>query len=451
MRVLLIRPPRIKQAITMGSFMFSEPLGLEMVYGVIEKSHQVKIFDMMIDNDLKRELEDFSPHVVGITSLCIDVEKVIQIANRVKGFNNEIMTLVGGTQSYLSPGSFFHENIDHIFKFTTEENLKLLMKSIEDKRTEKLDGILSRELLYYDTGATGRNQYLLPDRKSTKRYRRHYSYFGYRPAAIMELGTGCSKTCDFCLRWRIEGAREALIHKEVWISDLLSIEEETIMFIDNDFFSDDGKADEFIQLAKELELKKSYIAYGSVRGILQYKEQVREMASIGLKALLVGYETFNDRELADYRKKSTTDQNREAAEFLRSVGIDVWASFMAHPDWSSDDFKSFRRYIRELSPEISTINPLTPFPGLPLYEKYKERLLYSTDDYDKWSFGQVTIRPSRMSLRGYYWQLLWTYLYINTVVNRNTGMIKKYGVGNMLKILSGSLGAAIKYIRLMYG
>jgi hypothetical protein len=33
MRVLLLRPPRIKQAVTIGEFMFCEPLGLEIVYG----------------------------------------------------------------------------------------------------------------------------------------------------------------------------------------------------------------------------------------------------------------------------------------------------------------------------------------------------------------------------------------------------------------------------------
>ena len=31
MKILLVRPPRIKQAITLGNFMFSEPLGLEMI------------------------------------------------------------------------------------------------------------------------------------------------------------------------------------------------------------------------------------------------------------------------------------------------------------------------------------------------------------------------------------------------------------------------------------
>ena len=37
MKILLVRPPRIKQAITVSNFMFSEPLGLEMIYGVFSR------------------------------------------------------------------------------------------------------------------------------------------------------------------------------------------------------------------------------------------------------------------------------------------------------------------------------------------------------------------------------------------------------------------------------
>ena len=72
------------------------------------------------------------------------------------------------------------------------------------------------------------------------------------------------------------------------------------------------------------------------------------------------------------------------------------------------DFKSFRAYIKKIRPQITTINPLTPFPGLSLYEEYKDRLLFSAVDYEKWSFGQVMIMPSKISLRTYYLELLKT-------------------------------------------
>lgn len=102
--------------------------------------------------------------------------------------------------------------------------------------------------------------------------------------------------------------------------------------------------------------------------------------------------------MTDYRKKSNTHDNLKAARILEQLGIDVWASFIAHPDWSKEDFGKLRSTVSLLKPQISSINPLTPFLNLPLYDKYKDRLLYPSEDYKSWSFGQVMIRPSKLSL-----------------------------------------------------
>jgi hypothetical protein len=104
MRILLVRPPRIKQAITLSDFMFSEPLGLEMIYGTLKEDHEVEIFDMMIEQkSLSVKINEFMPHVVGITSLCIDVFKVLDLCREAKEMSPAIITAVGGTQAYLDP------------------------------------------------------------------------------------------------------------------------------------------------------------------------------------------------------------------------------------------------------------------------------------------------------------------------------------------------------------
>lgn len=450
MRVLLIRPPRIKQAITLSDFMFSEPIGLEMVYGVLKNNYEVEIFDMMIEEmSLSEKIKLFNPHVVGLTSLCIDVLKVLDLCLEIKKLSTSIITVVGGTQAFLNPEAFIHDNVDHIFEFTTSENIIKFYEYLSLGKVDIIDGIRSKKLDYKSTGVKGKNEYILPDRNSTAKYRSEYSYFGYRPAAIAEFGTGCEKVCDFCLRWRIEGVKEKLIDLELSKRDLASIEEPTIMFMDNDFLANKGKIESFISVVKELKLNKKYIMYASVKGVIEYKDYLKDLKKLGLKALLVGYETFSDDEMNRYNKKSNTSDNFEASKILRELGIDVWASFMAHPDWGRNDFKLFRKYIYKLKPQITSISPLTPFPNLPMYEKYKDNLLYSKDDFEKWSFGQVMIRPSKISLRYYYLELLKTNLYVNLFINKNTEMINKYGFKNIFRIFIGSLKAVKKYIGLM--
>lgn len=428
--------------------MFSEPIGLEMVYGVLKENHEIEIFDMMIEEmSLADKINSYNPVAVGITSLCIDVRKVLALCAEAKSTKPSIITVVGGTQTYLNPEGFYDKNVDHIFEYTTKDNLKKFYNSLPN--AELTDGVRSRNLGYKSTFVKGRNEYMLPDRSSTEKYRNEYSYFGYRPAAIMEFGIGCEKVCDFCLRWRIEGVKEKLIDLETTKKDLSCIKEPTIMFMDNDFLGNKEKLESFITIVKELKLNKNYIMYGSVKGVIQYKDYLKELKNLGLKALLVGYETFRDEEMSNYHKKSTTSDNFEAAEILRELGIDVWASFMAHPDWNKNDFKLFRTYIKKLKPQITSISPLTPFPNLPMYEKYQDKLLYSKEDFEKWSFGQVMIKPSNISLRAYYWELLKTNIYVNLFVNKNTEMIKKYGLRNIFRISVGSIKAVKKYVSLM--
>ncbi|WP_028830246.1 B12-binding domain-containing radical SAM protein [Proteocatella sphenisci] len=445
MKILLVRPPRIKQAITVSNFMFSEPLGLEMIYGVFTKNHTVEIFDMMIEKmSIEDKISDFKPDMIGITSLCIDVLKVIDLCEKIKKCDEKIITFTGGTQALLSPESFFHPCIDYVFNYTTEDNLLKFLKM-----EKNIEGVYQRQNAFKDVFPKGKNQYLLPDRKSTKKYRSYYSYFGYRPAAIMEYGLGCENRCSFCLRWRIEGYKEVEIDKDITIPDLENIEEDTIMFIDNDFLASRQKLEGFLEIIRELDLKKNYIIYGSVKGVLENQDLLGEFASLGLKAILIGYETFKDEELEIYNKNISTLSNLKASKLLKSLNIDVWASFMAHPDWDKEDFVNFRKYIKKLKPQITTINPLTPFPGLPLYEEYKDRLLYKADDYEKWSFGQMIIRPSKISIRSYYYQLMITYLYVNLFINSNTDMLKKYGPSNVFRIATGAIKASKNYIRLM--
>jgi len=448
MRILLIRPPRIRQAITLSDFMYSEPIGLEILVTILKNKHTVEIFDKMCDSQsIHAKLEAFNPDIVGVTSLCIDVVEVLRLTEQIKAWSPLVTTVVGGTQALLNPKAFYKPSVDYIFKFTTKENVELFF---DDNLHEiNIPGILSRSNGYKGEEIQGFNEYCVPDRESTAKYRHHYSYFGYKPAAIMQISHGCAKACRFCLRWRIEGFQESEFDYKLIEEDLLNIKEDTIMLFDNDILGSEERVEKFIGLLKKHHIHKNFIAYASVEGILSHEGTLRMFKQHGLKALLVGYESFSDREMAYYTKKTKAMDNLKAARLLKELGIDVWASFMAHPDWTLEDFKAFRRFVKELSPQVSSVSPLTPFMGLPLYREYEDRLLYRVDEYEKWSFAQVMIKPGKMSLKAYYRQMLITNLYINLILNKPTEMINRYGIKNMIRLVAGSMSAFGKYIKLM--
>ncbi len=454
MRILLIRPPRIKQAITLSDMMFSEPLGLEMLYTLIIDNHEVEIFDMMCDRDtLEAKLKEFNADVVAVTSLCIDVNEVLQLTKCIKSYGSDIITLVGGTQAYVNPQAFMDDSVDYIFKSTTRDNVTRFFKEIQQARDENRSILDIKEILGSNFGPIidsddGRNEYILPNRESTSKYREHYSYFGYKPAAIMQISQGCDKMCRFCLRWRIEGHEVIEFGEELIEADLMNIKESTIMLYDNDILSSTKRVERLIRILDRNEIVKNFIAYASVDSILSNVEALKKFKAHGLKALIVGYESFSEDDLTYYNKKTSIDDNLNASRLLKSLDIDVWASFMAHPDWTKDDFRQLRKYVKKLSPQVSSVSPLTPFPNLPLYKEYEDRLLYQMDDYEKWSFAQVMIRPGRMSLKSYYMEMLKTNLYINLFINKPTEMLNRYGLWNILRLVKGSLSTMLKYIKL---
>ncbi len=451
MKILLLRTARIKQAITLGEFMYSEPIGLEMVYTMLEEKHQIEIIDLMSEDiDLQDKLKDYQPQVVGITSLCIDVLAVRNAAETVKRYNPNIITVVGGTQAFLDSEAFFTASIDHVMKYTTTENINQLYDYLElGENPPMIDGICSKVNGFETTSQWGVNEYVHPNRQSTTKYRKNYSYFGYQPAAIMGTAQGCSKVCKFCLRWRMEGATENYFPMDFVKEEIRSIKEEHIMIFDNDFLHNGERLKELCDFLESEKINKNFICYASVNGILKNKEVIKRFKKLGLSTVLVGYETFKEEELKNYEKKSSLQDNYETSRYLKETGIDVWASFMLNPDWSIMDFKSFRRYLKTLNSEISTFSPLTPFPNLPLYNEYKDRIIVKKEDYEKWSFGQVTIMPSKMTLRRYYYEILKTNFYINLFGNDISYIIKRFGWLTIFKLGKGSIKLLGKYVKLM--
>lgn len=451
MRILLVRPPRIKQAVTLGELMFCEPIGLEIVFAVLKDRYEIKILDLMIEeNKLEEECRSFEPDIVGITSLCIDVNAVKEIARQVKGINPHAITVAGGTQAFFNPDAFFCDNIDHVMKYTTRSNLNQLFDALAGKQEIPLiDGVHSRIHNYCSTECPGRNEYIIPDRSSTQQYRLHYSYLGYKPCAIMQTSLGCSKNCGFCLRWRLEGKEEQDIDLNVIMDQIKEIQEPSIMIYDNDFLYNKERLEAFCDLLEMHGFKKNFICYASVASIISHPETIKRAAKNGLRAVLVGYETFSQSEMEAYKKKSTVEDSIKASIILKEIGIDCWASYMLHPDWDTKDFKHFRRFIRKLKPEISTFSPLTPFPNLPMYNQYKDRLLFDKADYEQWSFGKVSIRPSRMSLRRYYYEMVKTILYVNLFMNSTSYMIKRFGFSTLFRVSIGSIKVLPVYLKLM--
>lgn len=427
MKILLVRPWVNKKITTVKNFMCGEPLGLECVSAALkELGHDVLLADFMIETKgrLLPYLEEFRPDAVGVTSQCTDVENVLAIAGQTKGFDPRIAVFVGGVQATCFPDSFFKSDVDYVFKSTTRANMKQLMEAIEDRKETAaagnpsrpavvIEGIYAKDHDFRNDGEFCYNEYIVPDRQCTARYRGTYQYTGFQPCAVIQTAYGCRNRCLFCIRWKLEGATLREVDIDEIVTQIEELDEPYLMICDNDFLINESRLERFCDLLERRNIRKKYMCYGSVNSILEKPHLFERLAKNGLMAVIIGYEAFDDKQLAAYRKAATVDDNITATRLLQSNGIACWGSFILHPDWEKADFRRLLRYIGEIKPQLITFSPLVPHPLTPLFEQYRDRLIYPVEDYEKWNFGDVLIRPSKMTLRQYYIQVLSFAVHVN--------------------------------------
>lgn len=409
MKVLLVRPHINKKITTVKKFMFGEPLGIECVITILkELGHEVLLVDFMAEShrNLKRYLKNFRPDVVGFTSQCSDITNVLYLAEKTKKYNNKITVIVGGIQATITPEAYFNRHVDYVFKSTTRENYKALMEQIENKTDEEIMGIFSKKLQYQSTLPSCQNEYVKPDREASRKYRHKYKYGGYQPYATIQTSYGCRNHCTFCIRRKLEGPGVTERPIEEVVKEIAELKEDTVMICDSDFLINEERLVRFLDIVEKENIKKTYICYGSVNSILEKEALFERLSRNGVKAVIVGLESFSDAFLKSYNKSATLDDNYKAVQVLKRNGIATWGTFILHPDFSKEDFKTFRKYLKYLQPEMISFTPLVPHFLTPLYKQYEDRLIYPRDDYEKWSFGDVIIYPSKMSLRRYYFEVL---------------------------------------------
>jgi len=450
MRILLIRPMPSKKAVSIKNFMFGEPLGLESVSTILKELNQEVLFmDLMVDGLSKytKILKTFKPDVIGITSQCTDIDNVKKISRLAKEINKNIKIVVGGIQVTITPEAYFDRNIDYVFKTTTRENYKHLLEQIMNDSDEEIEGVYSKKRQYQSTLSSCQNEYVKPDREITAKYRKNYNYVGYRPCALLQTSYGCKNHCKFCVRWRIEGGKLVEIPIKDVVDEIEAIKEPNIKIIDYDFLVNEERLLEFLDLVEEKQIVKKYVCFGSANSIIEKSHLFERLAKNGLKVVIIGIESCDDAKLKEWDKASTKDETFKAIKILKDYGISVCGNIILDPDFSKEDFKNIVKYHKKLKPEMCTFTPLVPHPLTPLYDKYKDRLLYSIDDYEKWNFGEVIIKPSKMSLRRFYFEMIKLSRHFNFNMTTIKYLFREYPVKNVIKMAFGFKGGAGIYIK----
>ena len=409
MKLLMVRPKPSPETIGLQHLMIVEPLELEILYALKRDNDEAVIVDLIIE---KRTIESFllkhQPDLFCMTGYITNVSTIISYCQLAKQLNPKVKTVVGGVHCEVCPEDFDHEAIDYRVVRNAAQVFTGLLNHI--------DGMLALPpgILMY--GDQLENIQLppfdfkvpLPDRSSVARYRNRYFYIFHDKVALLKTSFGCPYNCSFCFCRIITDNRFHQRPLEEVIEELELIHETEIYIVDDDFLTDKKYLQDFISEVKKRNIRKHYLVYGRADFIAQNPELMHELALIGLRTVIVGFESFSDKELEAYNKNTSVALYAETMKVLHREKLDCFATIILSPEWDKSDFKQMVKVIKSLGIHYVNLQPLTPLPKTGVSYP-DERIFVARDDYDMWDLAHVTVRPSKLSVAQFYREILKAY------------------------------------------
>ena len=382
-----------------------EPLHLEMVAATVPEQ-DLRILDMRLDDGLDAALHEFEPEMVAVTALTPEVYAAQEILQQVKSFSPEIFTVVGGHHATLLPQDFFVPQVDAIAIGEAELMFRDLVQAVTDRRG--LAGI--PDVVWRDRGGgfvrnarsearVDLDRLPLPRRDLTESYRNEYFFLFDRPDTSVATSRGCPFRCKFCSVHEFHrGAVNQMPPGRV-LSELATIQTEHITFVDDNFLVNCKRENAIADLIRSEGIHRRYSMECRTDSIVRHPELIEKWVEVGLYAVLLGLEGGSDAMLRNVNKSCNIDTNNEAIRILQKNGVIIWGAFLVDPDWTEDDFRRLRDYVREKEITHTQFTILTPLPGTQLYQQRREELL--TDDYSCFDTLHAVL-PTRLPRETFY-------------------------------------------------
>ena len=445
MKILFVRPKPSRETIGLQHVMIVEPLELEVLASLVRTKDVPVIIDMILERkSIEYFLKGENPDIVCVTGYITNVPEMIGYCKEAKSINPDIVTIVGGVHCEVCPDDLDSEYID----FRVVRNATTIFPKLLEYI--KGDGGLPAGVLQPNEAVSQSMlpqfdfYFPFPDRSLTARYRKHYFYIFHDKVALIKTSFGCPYSCNFCFcRSITKGAYHERPLQEV-IKELTSINEKNIYIVDDDFLTSRKRVEDFIEVNRSLKLEKQYLIYGRADFIAENPDLIKSFASVGLKTVIVGFESFFDHELKQYDKNIDAKTNEEAMRVLNRYNIDCYATIIVSPEWGKDEFAYCKEKLMSLGIHYVNLQPFTPLPGTGSKAEDSE-LIIPYSDFAKWDLAHVTIRPAKMGVDDFYRSILNLY---NSILFQPKVLLRyllKSNISMLWKMLIGSIKVSRQY------
>lgn len=434
MRFLLVNPPLAPTA------EIAPPVGLcTLACTLLEEGHDVSILDL--DLELHNEQSDHrkiarqklaetlcenEPDVVGITSMYNNSLQASEIAEQVKAYRGNCVTIAGGPHF----GAQGLESLRHVpgLDFVIEGEGESALVAFANYLEGRIPIEEVQNLCYRDKASTVRNTQdkqielsatrpiwpLLVDTIDLSRYSKTISPNSARRAIYIEAGRGCPFKCTFCAPAQFWKRQYRVKSVETIVAEIKYLHEQfdydSFMLVHDLLTFDKRFVKEFCDRLCDERLPIEWMA--NARVDIAIENHFAQMKKSGCWKLFFGIETASERLQAVIDKNLTQSQTLKTARALSDSGIDATCSYViGHPDETKAELSATIAQgarLRLIGAETIQYHRLRLFPPAPMTNTDIEYVFDEETLKLEFPFSQITdsevstIRSKATLYTGYF-------------------------------------------------
>lgn len=362
----------------------------------------VDILDLKAEYDLglkedavqyvSQRINEFNPDIVGMTVITSDYNSAIKILKGIKKTNSKILTIVGGIHPSLCPEDFLLDCIDIIIKGVGKKIFRDIVEAYEKRyNLSKIPNIILRqnrnfyfttcENLFSDKSQLLSQRY--SNRSLIKKYDNAYKAgMTNEPMAFIETSLGCPSRCNFCTIWPVNGGNYFIRSIDDVIGELKTMKDyKVIRFVDAHTMGNVQYADALFDAIIKEKLDKVFVMDVRADTAVNHPNLIKKAAKAGLKAAIVGIESFDEKELDFYNKNLSQNTILKAIDVFFKNDVHVRGVCMVQPDYDDDKFYRLSSFLQKTGLEHSSFTVMTPVPGTQLYDQLKDKVTIKNLDY----------------------------------------------------------------------
>jgi len=222
-------------------------------------------------------------------------------------------------------------------------------------------------------------------------------FIGYlkHPYLSFYTGRGCKSRCTFCLWPQTVGGHRYRVRSVGHVIEEMRLARRCFPQVKEFFFDDDTLTDNLPRVeAIARELGKLGVIWSCNAKPNVPRATLQVMRDNGLRLLLVGYESGNQKILHNVKKGILVDVARRFTKDCHELGIAIHGTFiLGLPGETKETIEQTIRYATEINPHTIQVSLAAPYPGTFLHRQALENGWFDADHAELVDEHGIQIAP----------------------------------------------------------